>query len=36
MDSPRPILPAELDFFHKGTGKGKSISHLAVLEIVYP
>ena len=33
MDSPRPILPAELDFFHKGTGKGKSISHLAVLEI---
>jgi len=21
MDSPRPILPAELQFFHKGTGK---------------
>ena len=24
MDSPRPILPAELEFFKKGTGKGKS------------
>ena len=24
MDSPRPILPAELEFFNKGTGKGKS------------
>ncbi|KAF8344508.1 hypothetical protein F5887DRAFT_1075333 [Amanita rubescens] len=24
MDSPRPILPAELEFFCKGTGKGKS------------
>ncbi|KAF8728335.1 hypothetical protein AX14_006777 [Amanita brunnescens Koide BX004] len=23
MDSPRPILPAELEFFNKGTGKGK-------------
>ena len=23
MDSPRPILPAELAFFAKGTGKGK-------------
>ena len=22
MDSTRPILPAELDFFNKGTGKG--------------
>ena len=22
MDSPRPILPAELEFFNKGTGKG--------------
>ena len=24
MDSPRPILPTELEFFNKGTGKGKS------------
>ena len=24
MDSPRPILPAELEFFNKGTGRGKS------------
>ena len=24
MDSPRPILPAELEFFYKGTGRGKS------------
>ena len=24
MDSSRPILPAELEFFNKGTGKGKS------------
>jgi hypothetical protein len=23
MDSTRPILPAELEFFNKGTGKGK-------------
>ena len=23
MDSPRPILPAELEFFNKGTGSGK-------------
>jgi len=23
MDGPRPILPAELAFFTKGTGKGK-------------
>ena len=23
MDSPRPILPAELEFFNKGTGRGK-------------
>ena len=22
MDSTRPILPAELEFFNKGTGKG--------------
>ena len=22
MDSPRPVLPAELEFFNKGTGKG--------------
>ena len=28
MDSPRPILPAELQFFNKGTGRGKSQSHL--------
>jgi len=26
MDSPRPILPAELEFFDKGTGKGKHSS----------
>ena len=26
MDSTRPILPAELEFFNKGTGKGKSSS----------
>ncbi len=24
MDSPCPILPAELEFFNKGTGRGKS------------
>ena len=24
MDSPRPILPAELEFFNKGTGRGES------------
>ena len=24
MDSPRPILPAELEFFANGTGRGKS------------
>lgn len=24
MDSPRPILPTELEFFKRGTGKGKS------------
>ena len=24
MDSPRPIPPAELEFFNKGTGRGKS------------
>ena len=24
MDSPRPILAAELEFFNKGTGRGKS------------
>ena len=24
MDSPRPILPAELEFFNKGTGRGQS------------
>ena len=24
MDSPRPILPTELDFFTNGTGKGQS------------
>jgi hypothetical protein len=24
MDSSRPILPTELEFFNKGTGKGKS------------
>ena len=23
MDSPRPILPAELEFFNKGTSRGK-------------
>ena len=23
MDSPRPLLDAELQFFNKGTGKGK-------------
>ncbi len=23
MDSPRPILPTELEFFNKGTGRGK-------------
>ena len=23
MDSPRPILPAELEFFNEGTGRGK-------------
>ena len=24
MDSTRPLLPTELEFFNKGTGKGKS------------
>ena len=31
MDSPRPILAAELEFFNKGTGRGEPnefISHL--------
>ena len=30
MDSPRPLLPTELEFFNKGTGKGESnylVSH---------
>ena len=27
MDSPRPLLPTELEFFNKGTGKGK-FNHL--------
>ena len=26
MDSTRPILPAELEFFNKGTGKGNLVS----------
>ena len=29
MDSPRPLLATELEFFNKGTGKGKS-SHLVL------
>ena len=24
MDDPRPILPTELEFFNKGTGRGES------------
>ena len=31
MDSTRPILPAELEFFNKGTGKGNS--YLAVVQL---
>ena len=30
MDSTRPILPAELEFFNKGTGKGNFKSYLVV------
>ena len=30
MDSPRPLLDAELQFFMKGTGKGKLQSILMV------
>ena len=26
MDSPRPVLPAELEFFNKGTGNGMSFT----------
>ena len=34
MDSTRPILPAELEFFHKGTGKGNlSRSTIAINNI---
>ncbi|KAF8341094.1 hypothetical protein F5887DRAFT_888157, partial [Amanita rubescens] len=35
MDSPCPILPAELEFFNKGTGRGKSyhISSFALVVI---
>ena len=29
MDSPRPLLSTELEFFNKGTGKGKS-NHLVL------
>ena len=39
MDSPRPILPAELEFFNKGTGSGKSMNScliLLVLERLFP
>ena len=28
MDSTRPVLPAELEFFNKGTGKGKLSSSI--------
>ena len=28
MDSPRPMLPSELEFFDKGTGKGKWIQSM--------
>ena len=28
MDSTRPILPAELEFFNKGTGKGTLFIHI--------
>ena len=31
MDSPRPILPAELEFFNKGTGSGKSYELIWIL-----
>ena len=31
MDSPRPILSAELQFFNKGTGKGKLSSGTSVM-----
>src|SRR6266576_2514345 len=36
MDSPRPILPAELEFFTKGTGRGKSyLERLFALNYCY-
>ncbi|SRR6266550_1207546 len=39
MDSPRPIRPAELEFFNKGTGRGnypnEFISHLVGLERLF-
>ena len=35
MDSPRPILPAELEFFNKGTGRGKSLQNLLSINPVH-
>ena len=31
MDSTRPILPAELEFFNKGTGKGNLSSGITLM-----
>ena len=31
MDSPRPILDTELQFFDKGTGKGESLEVYAMI-----
>ena len=34
MDSTRPILPAELEFFNKGTGKGKICRGTIIINII--
>jgi hypothetical protein len=34
MDSPRPVLPAELEFFNKGTDKGVLSLVLIVLPLL--
>ena len=35
MDSPRPILDTELQFFDKGTGKGESLEVYAIIFVWY-
>ena len=35
MDSPRPLLSAELEFFNKGTGNGKPVDYLILCSSWY-